>query len=59
MVGPESIESTLGYVAQGGAGKPYAAVCKVEELHNQNALPQPFLDALNFVYFGALTEPIS
>lgn len=57
MVGPESIENTLGYVPQGGTGKPYAAVCKVEELHNQNALPQPFLDAMNFVYFGALTEP--
>jgi len=59
MVGPESIESTLGYVPQGGTGKPYAAVCKVEELHNQNALPQPFLDAMNFVYFGALTEPVT
>ncbi len=57
MVGPDSIENTLGYVPQGGTGKPYAAVCKVEELNNQNALPQPFLDAMNFVYFGALTEP--
>jgi putative ATP-dependent endonuclease of the OLD family len=59
MVGPESIENTLGYVPQGGTGKPYAAVCKVEELQSQNALPQAFLEALNFVYFGTLTEPAS
>jgi predicted ATP-dependent endonuclease of OLD family len=58
LVGPESIESTLGYVAQKGAGKPYAAVCKVEELHSQNAIPQSFIEALNFVYFGTLAEPI-
>ena len=57
LVGPESIEDTLNYIAQGGAGKPYAAVCKVEELVAQNALPAPFVEALNFVYFGTLTEP--
>jgi ABC-type dipeptide/oligopeptide/nickel transport system ATPase component len=57
LVGPESIESTLGYVAQRGAGKPYAAVCKVEELYHQSALPQAFKEALNFVYFGSLAEP--
>jgi putative ATP-dependent endonuclease of the OLD family len=57
LVGPESIENALNYVAQGGAGKPYAAVCKVEELVAQNALPAPFLEALNFVYFGTTTEP--
>lgn len=59
MVGPESIENTLGYIAQGGTGKPFAAVCKVEELQAQNALPQAFLEALNFVYFGSLTEPVN
>ncbi|WP_263350254.1 ATP-dependent nuclease [Acidicapsa acidisoli] len=58
MVGPESIENTLGYVAQRGAGKPYAAVRRVEELHSLNALPQPFVEAMNFVYFGTLDEPL-
>jgi putative ATP-dependent endonuclease of OLD family len=57
LVGPESIESTLGYVASKSAGKPFAAVQKVEELHTQNSFPQPFIEALNFVYFGSLTEP--
>jgi putative ATP-dependent endonuclease of the OLD family len=57
LVGPESLENTLGYAAAGGAGKPYDAVCKVEELHGQNALPQAFAEALNFVYFGSLVEP--
>jgi predicted ATP-dependent endonuclease of OLD family len=56
MLGPECIEDTLGY-APPGREKPYAAVRKVEELHGQNALPQTFLNAMNFVYFGALTEP--
>lgn len=56
LVGPESIENTLGYLAAQKA-KPYDAVCKVEELHGQNALPQAFVDALNFVYFGTLAEP--
>lgn len=33
------------------------AVAKVEELFNQNALPQAFIEAMNFVYFGSLIEP--
>jgi predicted ATP-dependent endonuclease of OLD family len=57
LVGPDGIESTLGYVAQKSSGKPYAAVRKVEEMYAQNALPQAFIEALNFVYFGILTEP--
>jgi hypothetical protein len=57
LVGPESLESTLGYAAGNSAGKPYDAVCKVEDLHQQNALPQAFTEAMNFVYFGTLIEP--
>ncbi len=56
LLSPDSIEDTLDYMPP-SKGKPYAAVCRVEGLAAQNALPAPFLAALNFVYFGTLTEP--
>jgi predicted ATP-dependent endonuclease of OLD family len=56
LLSPDCIEDTLNYTPP-SKGKPYAAVCRVEELAAQGALPTPFLQALNFVYFGALTEP--
>jgi putative ATP-dependent endonuclease of the OLD family len=56
MVGPTDIESVLGYQASSGS-KPFAAVRKVEELHANNSLPPAFIQAVNFAYFGTLTEP--
>jgi predicted ATP-dependent endonuclease of OLD family len=56
LVGPESIESTLNYVPP-NSGKPYAAVIRIEELYAQGNLPTSFIQAMNFVYFGTLTEP--
>lgn len=56
-MGPEDLESTLGYVVTKGTSKPFAAVKKVEELHGQNALPAEFITAMNMVYFGQAAEP--
>ena len=56
-VRPRDIESLLGYVAQKGTSKPFAAVKKVEELHAGVGLPAPFIEALNMVYFGQAVEP--
>lgn len=57
-VGPNDLEGLLGYVASKGVSKPFAAVRKVEELHSQNALPGPFLEAMNMAYFGETIEPV-
>ena len=56
LLSPECLEDVLGYQPPSKA-KPFAAVRRVEELSAQNALPAPFLEALNFVYFGTLLEP--
>ena len=56
LLSPECLEGVLGYQPPSKA-KPFAAVRRVEELAAQNALPTPFLEALNFVYFGTLLEP--
>ena len=57
MVGPTNIESVLGYEITSGS-KPFAAVRKVEELHANNCLPLAFIEAVNFAYFGTVTEPV-
>jgi len=57
-IGPENLEGLLGYVATKRASKPFLAVCKVEELHAQNVLPGPFIEAMNMVYFGQAVEPV-
>lgn len=53
---PADLESILGYQAP-SKEKPLRAYRRVEELHQQNALPAPFIEALNMVYFGSLVEP--
>lgn len=57
-IGPNDLEGLLGYVAAKGTSKPFAAVRKVEELHSQGALPGPFIEAMNMVYFGQTVEPV-
>ncbi|CAJ2767345.1 ATP-dependent nuclease [Burkholderia pseudomallei] len=57
MVRPRDLEHLLGYTASKGVSKPFAAVKKVEELHNADALPAAFVEAMNIVYFGELIEP--
>lgn len=52
---PTDLEALLGY--QAGKEKPIRAYRRVEELHQQGALPQPFIEALNMVYFGVTAEP--
>ena len=56
LLSPECLEDVLGYKSPSKA-KPFAAVRRVEELVAQNELPAPFIEALNFVYFGTLLEP--
>jgi len=56
MISPTNIEGMLGYTAA-GKDKPYQALRKVEELHDQHGLPDAFLKALNWVYFGRDDEP--
>lgn len=56
-VAPDDLEGLLGYVASKGVSKPFAAVKKVEELHAQAAIPAPFIEAMNMVFFGQLVEP--
>ncbi len=58
-VGPNDLESLLGYSATKGASKPFAAVKRVEELHAQNTLPQDFIEAMNMAYFGHILEPLA
>ena len=53
---PTDLEALLGY--QAGKEKPIRAYRRVEELHRQGALPQPFIEALNMVYFGVTAEPM-
>lgn len=56
LLSPDNLESVLGFQA-GGAGRPYAAVKKVEELNQNGNLPPAFIEAMNFVYFGMTVEP--
>ena len=56
-IGPNDLESLLGYVVAKRVSKPFAAVQKIEELFNTNALPAPFIEAMNMVYFGQSVEP--
>jgi energy-coupling factor transporter ATP-binding protein EcfA2 len=56
-VGPEDLESMLGYAASKGSSKPFTAVKKVEELHTRGALPAGFVTAINMAYFGQAAEP--
>jgi len=58
MISPRDLEHLLGYTASKGVSKPFAAVKKVEELHNAAALPAAFVEAMNMVYLGQLTEPL-
>lgn len=53
---PTDLETLLGYQAP-SKEKPLCAFRRVEDLHAQNALPQNFIEALNFVYFGQYVEP--
>lgn len=57
QVGPTDLEGLLGYVAQKGSSKPYAAVCRVEELHANGQLPSSFEEAVCMAYFGLPEEP--
>jgi putative ATP-dependent endonuclease of OLD family len=57
FVSPTNLEGMLGYQAPKSASKPVLAVRKVEELCSKGSLPQTFIEAMNFVYFGALIEP--
>ncbi|WP_367345235.1 ATP-dependent endonuclease [Stenotrophomonas bentonitica] len=50
-VQPTDLESMLGYISSGGS-KPYRAVCTVERLHSEGALPEPFIEAIHMVYLG-------
>lgn len=56
MISPTNIEDLLGYAAT-GRDRPYKALKRVEELHEQGAIPADFIAALNWVYFGQDTEP--
>jgi len=57
MMRPTDLESVLGYQSSKGASKPFAAVTKVEELHQLGVLPREFIEAVNWAYFGLLVEP--
>jgi hypothetical protein len=57
MLSPDDLEGVLGSQVSKGAGKPYEAVKKVEELFKAKALPQALIDAVNFAYFGTTVEP--
>lgn len=56
MISPTNIEGLLDY-STAGKDRPYQALKKVEELHDQLSLPGAFLKALNWVYFGKDDEP--
>jgi putative ATP-dependent endonuclease of OLD family len=55
MISPTNLEAMLGYAA--GKDRPYRALKRVEELNGQGALPAPFVEALNWAYFGQPNEP--
>ncbi len=55
MISPTNIENMLGYAAT-GRDKPYQALKKVEKLYNINRIPDEFMTALNWVYFGNESE---
>ena len=55
IISPTNMESLLGYAAS--KDKPFQVLKKIEELHTTSQLPQAFLVALNWVYFGQGTEP--
>jgi putative ATP-dependent endonuclease of OLD family len=52
---PTNLEGLLGYAA--GKDKPYKSLKRVEELHGTGGLPDGFVIALNWVYFGQDAEP--
>ncbi|MDO8742761.1 MAG: AAA family ATPase [bacterium] len=56
-VGPRDLESLLGYTA--GKDKVYRALQQVEKLNSAGSLPAPFLEAINWLYFGQATEPVA
>jgi predicted ATP-dependent endonuclease of OLD family len=56
-IGPDNLESLLGYEVPKRSSKPFMAVQKIEELYNNGALPAPFIEAMNMVYFGQTVEP--
>jgi putative ATP-dependent endonuclease of OLD family len=57
LLQPTDLETLLGYQAP-SKEKPFHAYRQVQQLHAQNAFPVPFIEALNFVYFGQLYEPV-
>ncbi len=57
MLSPDDLEGVLGFQVPKSASKPYLAVRRVEELAAMNALPVSFIEALNFAYFGQISEP--
>ena len=52
------LEGVLGY-DRPGRNKPYVAVKKIEELHKAGSIPEQFLRAMNWVYFGRDSEPVA
>jgi putative ATP-dependent endonuclease of OLD family len=57
MLSPDDLEGVLNFQVPKSASKPYLAVKRVEELAAANALPEAFMQAVNFAYFGQITEP--
>ncbi|MHB1514482.1 MAG: ATP-dependent nuclease [Acidiferrobacteraceae bacterium] len=58
-IGPDDLEGLLGYTVPKSISKPFAAVKQVEQLHEQNALPEGLIEAMNMAYFGQSVEPIA
>jgi energy-coupling factor transporter ATP-binding protein EcfA2 len=56
MISPQDIEDLLGYEPH-GSDKPYQALKRVEELHENGQLPAFFLKAMQMIYFGQEDEP--
>ncbi len=56
MISPQDIEHLLGYESH-GRDKPYQALKRVEDLHENGQLPALFLKALHMIYFGQEDEP--
>jgi putative ATP-dependent endonuclease of OLD family len=55
VIRPTNLEQLLGYAAN--KEKPFKALKRVEEMHAAGALPAPFLEAVNWAYFGQANEP--
>jgi putative ATP-dependent endonuclease of the OLD family len=55
LISPTDLEELLGY--ETGKDKPYRALSRVEELHSAGLIPQAFLTAMNWAYFGQAHEP--